>query len=121
MWAEIEGLLGPTRASLRESEDRRSLGGGEGSEAVQSFGDTTGTVLHVEDDEVVASEANDLGESGGEAEEEEAVEGFATVEAGFEGFGRDGNGGGGRVGADIVREGEIRGGVSVGIGGFGFE
>lgn len=53
-------------------------------------------MLHVNDDEVVAGEAGDLGEGGGEAEEEEAIKGFAIVEAGLEGLGRggDGNGGG---------------------------
>lgn len=42
-------------------------------------------VLHINDDEVVASEAGDLSESGREAEEEEAIKGFAIVETRLQG------------------------------------
>ena len=59
-------------------------------------------MLHVDDDEIVAGEAGDLGESGAEGAEEETVEGFAIVEAGFEGW-RTGQGGrvvGGGSGGD---------------------
>lgn len=45
-------------------------------------------VLHINDDEVVASEAGDLSESGREAEEEEAIKGFAIVETRLQGSGR---------------------------------
>lgn len=41
-------------------------------------------VFHVDDDEVIAGETGDLGESWGEGEEEEAVECFAVLKAGFE-------------------------------------
>lgn len=57
-------------------------------EAGESGGDGTVAVFHVDDDKVVAGEGGDLGEGRGEGEEEEAVEGFATFEAGFEGFWR---------------------------------
>lgn len=69
-------------------------------ETREGVGDAAVAVLHVDDDEVVAGEAGDLGESWGEGEEEEAVEGFAIVEAGFEGLfggGVGGNGDGGGV------------------------
>lgn len=55
-------------------------------ETGESGGDGTVAVFHVDDDKVVAGEGGDLGEGRGEGEEEEAVEGFATFEAGFEGF-----------------------------------
>lgn len=93
LWARIEGLLGPHGGGLRQAENGRSQGSGEGAEAVQSLGDAAVAVLHVDDDEIVAGEAGDLGESGGEGAEEEAVEGIAIVEARFEGR-RTGRGGG---------------------------
>lgn len=49
-------------------------------------------MLHVDDGEVVASDAGDLGEGWGEAEEEDAVEGFAAAEAVFKGLRRRGGG-----------------------------
>ncbi|PON87085.1 LOW QUALITY PROTEIN: hypothetical protein TorRG33x02_170340, partial [Trema orientale] len=45
--------------------------------AVQGIGDTAWIVLYVDNDEIVAREAGDLGESGGEVEEEEVVHVFA--------------------------------------------
>lgn len=45
-------------------------------------------VLHIDDDEIVASEAGDLSESGREAEEEEAIKGFAIMETRLQGSGR---------------------------------
>lgn len=76
-------------------------------EAREGVGDATVAVLHVNDDKVVAGEARDLGKGGGEAEEEEAVEGLAIFETGFEGLwcgggwgevGSDGSGGGSEMG-----------------------
>ena len=49
-------------------------------------------MLHVDDDEIVAGEADDMDKSGAEGAEVETVEGFAIVEAGFEGW-RTGQGG----------------------------
>jgi hypothetical protein len=86
LWAEIQGLLGPGGAALRQSEDRGGARGGQRAEAGERVGDAARAVLHVDNDEVVAGEAGDLSECGGEAEEEEAVEGLAVVETGFEGF-----------------------------------
>lgn len=43
-------------------------------------------MFHVDDDEIVAGKAGDLGESGGEGAEEEAVESVAILEARFEGL-----------------------------------
>jgi hypothetical protein len=86
LWAEIQGLLGPGGAALRQSEDRGGASGGQRAEAGERVGDAAGAVLHVYDDEVVAGEAGDLGKCGGEAEKEEAIEGLAVVETGFEGF-----------------------------------
>jgi len=77
-------------------------GGGNGAVAV----------FHVDDDEVVAGEGGDLGEGGGEGEEEEAVEGFAIFEAGFEGFWIGGRGESGRgdwVGGGLDFEGWFKG------------
>ena len=91
LWAEIQGFFGPCSGGLREAEDGRSTGGGEGVEARKGGGDSTVAVFHVDDDEVVSSEAGDLGEGWGEGEEEEAVQGIAVLEAGFEGL----RGGGG--------------------------
>lgn len=52
-------------------------------ETGESVGDPAVTMLHVDDDEVVAGEAGDLRERWGEGEEEEAVEGVATAETGL--------------------------------------
>ena len=46
--------------------------------------DSSRAVFHVDDYEVVARECGDLGQSGGEGEEEDAIEGFAVAETGFE-------------------------------------
>lgn len=62
------------------------MGGRECAKTIESVGDSAGTVFHVDNDEVIAGEARDLGEGGGEAEEEETVEDFATVETGLEGL-----------------------------------
>lgn len=51
--------------------------------AGKGVGDPSVAVFHVNDDEVIASEASDLGEGGREAEEKETVKGFAVFEAGF--------------------------------------
>lgn len=96
-------------------------------ETREGIRDGSVAVFHVDDDEVVAGEAGDFGESWGEGEEEDAVESFAGAETGFEvAVGR-----GGCCGGDgVVREGFESGwGVwSVGMGygerewtGFGFE
>lgn len=53
-------------------------------ETGESVGDSAVAVLHVDDDEVVARETGDLGERGGEREEEKAVEGFAIAETGLQ-------------------------------------
>lgn len=60
--AQIECLLGPGGARLGKAEDGRGAGGGEGVETRESVGDAAMAVLHVDDDEVVAGEASDLGE-----------------------------------------------------------
>lgn len=52
--------------------------------AGKGVADATGAVLHVDDDEVIAGVARDLGEGGGEGEEEETIEGLAVAEAGLE-------------------------------------
>lgn len=88
---EIEGFLGPRGIGFGYAEDGGSAGGGEGVEAGEGGGGAAVAVLHVDDDEVIAGEAGDLGKGGGEGEEEEAVEGLAVSEAGFEG-GRGGVG-----------------------------
>lgn len=51
-------------------------------------------MFHVDHNEVIASEAGDLGEGWGKAEEEEAVEGFTAMETGFEALGSGGGGDG---------------------------
>ncbi|PON76250.1 hypothetical protein PanWU01x14_036680 [Parasponia andersonii] len=70
--------------------------------------DATVTILHVNDDEVVAREASDLNESGAEVEEEETIHGFAMEEE-FESF--VSSRGGGQC---------WWGGIGVVGGGFGF-
>ncbi|KAF7808655.1 2-keto-3-deoxy-L-rhamnonate aldolase [Senna tora] len=84
LWTQIESLLGPGGASIGDPEDRGGSGGGEGVEAGKRVGDAAVAVLHIDDDEVKAGETGDLGEGGGEGEHEEAIEGFAILEAGFE-------------------------------------
>ena len=66
LWAEVEGFLGPSSGGLRDAEDGGGVGGGEGVEAGEGVVDAARTVLHVDDDEVVAGVARDLGEGGGE-------------------------------------------------------
>lgn len=112
LWAQIEGFLGPHGGRLREAEDGGSTGSGEGVEAREGVGDAAVAVFHVDHHEVVAGEAGDLGDGGGEAEEEEAVEGFAIFETGFEGLW---GGGCGEIGSD-----GDGGGSKRGLGGAGF-
>ena len=81
LWAQVEGLLGPSGGALWDTEDRGGAGGGECVEAGEGVGDPAVAVLHVDHDEVVAGEAGDLGERGGEGQEEEPVEGLAVLEA----------------------------------------
>lgn len=60
--------------------------------------DTSVTMFHIDDGEVVAGESGDLSEGWRETEEENAVEGFAIFQASFEGvchFGGSGGGGDG--------------------------
>lgn len=90
MRAEIERLLGPGGAALGQSENRGGTSNGERAKAGEGVADAAGAVFHVDDDEIVAGEARDLGDGGGEAEEEEAVEGLAIAETGFECFRGDG-------------------------------
>lgn len=52
-------------------------------EAGKGVGDSTVAVFHVDDREVIASEAGNLGEGGREAEEKETVKGFPVFEARF--------------------------------------
>lgn len=49
--------------------------------ASESIGYAAGAVLHVYDDEIVTGEARNFGESWGEREEEESVEGLVALEA----------------------------------------
>lgn len=46
--------------------------------------DSSRAVFHVNDYEIVARECDDLGQSGGEGEQEDTIEGFAVPEAGFD-------------------------------------
>lgn len=92
--ADIEGFLRPGGGIFRQTEDCGGVGGCECADAVESLGDAAGAVFHINYDEIVAGETGDLGEGRGEAEEEEAVEGFAIFEAGFEGLVRCGGGDG---------------------------
>lgn len=71
----------------------------------ESVGDAAVTVFHVDDNEVVAGEGGDFGESGGEGEEEEAVEGFIRTETGFEVAVGWGGGCGGDCDGGVVGEG----------------
>jgi len=79
LWAEVQGFLRPRGGGLRDAEDGGGVGGGERVDAWERVADAAGAVLHVDDDEVVASEGGDLGEGGGEGEEEETVEGVAIA------------------------------------------
>ena len=79
LWAEVEGFLGPRGGGLRDAEDGGGVSGSERVEARERVADAAGAVLHVDDNEVVAGEGGDLGEGGGEGEEEETVEGVAVA------------------------------------------
>lgn len=79
LWAEVQGFLRPRGGGFREAEDGGGVGGGERVEARERVADAAGAVLHVDDDEVVAGEGGDLGQGGGEGEEEETVKGVAVA------------------------------------------
>ncbi|KAF1863341.1 hypothetical protein Lal_00031226 [Lupinus albus] len=112
LWAQIKGFLGPRGGGLRDTEDCGGVGSSERVEARERVGDTAIAMFHVDDDIVVASEASDLGEGGGEGEEEKAVEGVTVTEAGFEvRWGGEGGGGGGD---GVVGEGRIEKGRGFG-------
>lgn len=83
--AEVQRLLGPDGAGLREAEHGGGAHGVERAEAGERLGDPARPVLHVNDDIVVAGEGGELGEGRGEGEEEQAVEGVPGGEAGLEG------------------------------------
>lgn len=51
---DANGLLGPGRQTLREAENGRSVGCGEGVEVGEGGGDFAVTVLHVDYHKVVA-------------------------------------------------------------------
>ena len=75
-------------------------------EARESVGNASLAMFHVDDDEVVAEETDDLSKGRREAEEEETVQGLAIAEARFEAFGVGGGGG-----SDCVCIGGVYGGV----------
>ena len=75
-------------------------------EAGESVGNASLAMFHVDDDEVVAEETDDLSKGRREAEEEETVQGLAIAEARFEAFGVGGGGG-----SDCVCVGGVYGGV----------
>nr|GMC97926.1 hypothetical protein Iba_chr05dCG11700 [Ipomoea batatas] len=83
--AEIEGLFSPDVRRFGDAEDSRSTSSGEGAKARESVRYAAVAVLHVDHSEVVAGEAGNLSESGGEAEEENPVKSLAIPEAGFQG------------------------------------
>ena len=64
---EAEGLLGPSRGVLGEAEDGRGARDGEGSEDLQGARNVGGAVLHVDDDVVIAGEADNHSKGGGVA------------------------------------------------------
>lgn len=81
---QVEGFFGPSCGGFREAYDGWGVGRGKSSEHLEGLVDSSRAVLHVDDYEVVARKCSDLGQSGREGEEEDAIEGFAIAEAGFE-------------------------------------
>jgi hypothetical protein len=80
--AEVQRLLGPDGAGLREAEHGGGARGVQHAKAGERLGDPAQPVLHVDDDVVVAGEG---GEGTGEGEEEQNVQGVSVGEAGLEG------------------------------------
>jgi hypothetical protein len=83
--AEVQRLLGPDGAGLREAEHGGGARGVQRAKAGERLGDPARPVLHVDDDVVVAGEGGELGEGRGEGEEEQTVQGVSGGEAGLEG------------------------------------
>jgi hypothetical protein len=83
--AEVQHLLGPDGAGLREAEHDGGARGVQRAKAGERLGDPAQPVLHVDDDVVVAGEGGELGEGTGEGEEEQNVQGVSVGEAGLEG------------------------------------
>lgn len=73
MRTEVEGFFGPGGRGLWKTEDGCGVGGGEGAEARKCIGDSSMTVLHVHNGEVVASQAGDLGKGRRKCEKEDAI------------------------------------------------
>lgn len=84
LWTDVKGFLRPSCGGLREADDGWGVGRGESAEDLEGLMDSSRAVFHVDDCKVVTRECDDLGQSGGEGEEEDAIEGFAIAEAGLE-------------------------------------
>lgn len=67
----------------------------------ECIGDTSVTMFHIDDGEVVSGESSDLSEGWRETEKENAVKGFSIFQASFEGLSNFGGiGGGGNSGGE---------------------
>ena len=84
--AEVDGFAGPVRGgAVGDADYGGRFGGGEGVEAGEGVRDAAVPVLHVDEDEVVAGEAGDLGDGWGESKEGHAVDDLAVLDSGLEG------------------------------------